>query len=86
MGQIQKLLNFLSKQEGTVFAKNHLTLLHFPLRIYGAKNVKNQDFAIIGISKTLKTKPVSDPKREERLREREERFCLSWLGRGIGEH
>jgi hypothetical protein len=36
----------------------------------------------LAILKTLKTKPASDPKREERLREREERFCLSWMGRG----
>jgi hypothetical protein len=56
-----------------------------PLRIYGEKNVKNQNFVINGTSNpaNIKTKPASDPKREERLREREERFCLSRLGRGL---
>jgi hypothetical protein len=36
MGKIQKLLNFLSKQEGTIFAKrpSHATV---PLKNYGAK-------------------------------------------------
>jgi hypothetical protein len=40
---------FLFKQEGSVLAKKSSHTI-VPLRIYGAKKVKNQDFAVTGTS------------------------------------